>query len=125
VITIFFGKIADDMYISFELTGSTATSYKDSRFNNWLVYENSNPNIFLKDLCLILKNGTNLIATDCQAQRAFLCENKSPPPAPTTPLADSWYLSFNLAHCSSQNLMRSFFRKDPPAGSKFVMIQVT
>ena len=78
------------MYISLELTGSLATSYKDSRFNNWLVYKNSNPNIFLKNLCLTFQNGTNLIANDCQTQRAFLCENKSTPPAASQPLADSW-----------------------------------
>lgn len=63
------------MYISLELTGSTADSYKASRFNNWLMLGNSNPNIYLKDQCLTLKNGALLLPTDCQAPLSFLCED--------------------------------------------------
>lgn len=68
------------MYISLELTGSAANSYKASRFNNWLILGQSNPNIYFKDQCLVLKNGTKLLPTDCQAPLAFLCEDIVQPP---------------------------------------------
>ncbi|XP_059476326.1 uncharacterized protein LOC132197210 isoform X2 [Neocloeon triangulifer] len=100
-------------YISSELTGSSAASWKNSANQKWLLYENFNVALYPKDFCLVAsEKGTKIFAQNCSMVLPILCEDFFDPPVTNVTSKDKTRPDYALFDFMTYNTSTYFIYKE-------------